>query len=653
MNDQTPGSPAQGPRAHLADLLDAVPFGVELVGEQDGRVVVTFANRRFCELLGIEASDVIGQEDAAALEHIARRLGSPLDLPTGNPPDERVDTHRILSALGRNRAIECSSAPVRDETGRIIGRVRVLSDVTDTESADRALGDSETRLAGIVASAMDAIITVDEDQRIVVFNAAAERTFGIPAQEAIGQQVERFLPERFRATHREHVLEFGRTNVTKRSIGRLNVLMGVRASGEEFPMEASISHVEIRGRKLYTVILRDITEKRSAEAQLMRAQRLESIGTLASGLAHDLNNILAPIMVSVSLLERKLAADPEGLEYVAMLGQLADRGANVVRKVLSFARGVEGDRVPMDLRPLIREVADLLRETLPRSIFVRLEVTSELWIARADGSQIHQVLMNLAVNARDAMPAGGTLTLAAENVTLDERMAGMQPDARPGRYIAIAVADTGIGISPEHLERIFEPFFTTKPLGEGTGLGLSTSLGIVRSHEGFIRVSSEPGHGTRFTVHLPASPLGFGRDEPMEPAEAPAQPAQGDALILLVDDEATIRELTGRMLTASGYRVLTAENGAEAVALFARHQGEVAAVVLDMMMPLMNGEVTARALKGMDPGLCIIGSSGLVERSGRVQADELEFDGFLSKPYTSDQLLSALTRALQSRQRKL
>jgi two-component system, cell cycle sensor histidine kinase and response regulator CckA len=506
--------------------------------------------------------------------------------------------------------------------------------------------EAEARLAGIIASAMDAIITVDEDQRVVVFNTAAEKTFGLSSAEAVGQPLDTFIPQRFRTAHREHIKTFGRTNVTKRMMGRLNTLFGLRSNGEEFPIEASISQVEVQGKKLYTVILRDITEKRRGEAQLLRAQRLESVGTLAGGLAHDLNNILAPIMVSVRLLERKLANDPEGLECVAMLEQLAGRGANIVRQVLSFARGVEGDRVPTPIRHIVHEVVEILRETLPRSITVRETSPRDLWSVRADVTQIHQVLMNLAVNARDAMPAGGTLEITADNVTLDTHFAQMHPEAHPGRYVSISVTDTGSGIAPEHIDRIFDPFFTTKPQGQGTGLGLSTTLGIVRAHEGFINVYSEPGRGSRFTVYLPAVLRETAEPAPVE--QEPLPVGHGE-LILVVDDEAPIRSMTSRTLAAFGYRVLTAEDGTDAVTQFAQHQGEIAAVLLDMMMPFMNGVVTARALRRMDQNVRILGSSGLAEQRKLADVEEAGLNGFLPKPYTADQLLRALADALKPR----
>ena len=507
-----------------------------------------------------------------------------------------------------------------------------------------APSDTEIHLAGIVASAMDAIIAVDENQRIVVFNPAAEKTFGCSAQEVMGQPLDRLIPERARTAHREHVARFGQTHVTKRTMGgRHDSLFGLRANGEEFPIEASVSQVEIRGKKLFTVILRDITDKRRAESQLLRAQRLESVGTLAGGLAHDLNNILAPIMMSIRLLERRLAGDPEGLECVTMLAQLADRGANIVRQVLSFARGIEGDRMPMQVKHVLREVIDIFRQTLPRNITVLQDVPSDLWSALADATQLHQVLMNLAVNARDAMPDGGTLTLSGQNVTLDEHFAQTHPEARPGRYVALSVADTGTGIAPEHIDRIFDPFFTTKSHGEGTGLGLSTTLGIVRAHEGFINVDSEPGRGSRFTVYLPALEI---------PSSGPATPREAlheghGELVMVVDDESHIRDMAQRTLAAFGYQTLGAGDGAEAVSLYAEHRGRVAAVVLDMMMPFMDGVATARALKRMDPDVRLIGSSGLADPRRVAGAEDAGFAAFLPKPYTADQLLSSLADVLK------
>jgi PAS domain S-box-containing protein len=621
----------------LDALLGAVPFGISFVGRRDGRDVVVFANARLCELLGIAADRIIGEDDATVLERCQPGLSKLMrSTETGSP--------RRVELFEPPRVLECVTVALPDTNGaQADGFIRVWTDVTAAEAAGTAHSETEARLAGIIGSAMDAIITIDEGQRVIVFNAAAEKTFRITAREAIGQPLDRFIPERFRSAHRGHIQNFGQTNVTVRAMGRLDTLFGLRSDGSEFPIEASISQVEVGGKKLFSVILRDITDKRRAEQQLLRSQRLESVGTLAGGLAHDLNNILAPIMLSVRLLERKLANDKEGLETVAMLDQLAQRGASIIRQVLSFARGQEGERVPIVIKHVVREVGDILKETLPRNINVHLEVPNDLWSVTGDPTQLHQILMNLAVNARDAMPAGGTLTLGVHNVSLDPHFAQMQPEAHPGRYVAISVSDSGTGIAPDHLERIFDPFFTTKPHGEGTGLGLSTTLGIVRAHGGFINVYSEPNRGTRFTVYLPAL-----ASETKESAieEREALPTGHGELILIVDDEAPIREMTRQALTAFGYRTLTAEDGTAAVSLFAQRKDDIAVVLLDMMMPFMDGLMTARALERIRPGVKVIGSSGLEGQRKHADAEGVEFVGFLPKPYTADQLLRALADAL-------
>jgi len=621
----------------LETLLATAPLGIQFIGRRGGRQVVLYANPKLCELLGLSMADLLAADDAVVLERILPGLATRLSAAEGDRRSERVELDH-----DRRRILECVSIPVGSGTAPV-GLVRTWADLTAAAAADMAHSETEARLAGIIGSAMDAIITVDEEQRVVVFNAAAEKMFGIAAREAIGGPLDRFIPERFRTVHRHHIENFGRTNVTVRTMGRLSSLFGARANGAEFPIEASISQVEVAGKKLFSVILRDITEKRRAESQLLRAQRLESVGTLAGGLAHDLNNILAPIMLSVRILERKLAGDREGLECVAMLDQLAQRGSGIVRQVLSFARGQEGERVPVVVKHLVREVCGILRETLPRNIVVHEEIPSDLWSVLGDPTQLHQILMNLAVNARDAMPSGGALTVAVANVDLDEHFAQMQPEAHAGAYVSISVTDTGTGIAPDHLDRIFDPFFTTKPHGEGTGLGLSTTLGIVRAHGGFVNVYSEPSRGTRFSVYLPAMQE---KSNEAAPARRAALPAGQGQMVLVVDDESSIREMTSQALKAFGYRAMVAEDGTAAVSVFAQHEAEIAVVLLDMMMPFMDGLMTARALKRIRPSVRIIGSSGLEGQRKIAEAEGLEFAGFLPKPYTADQLLRALSEAL-------
>lgn len=518
----------------------------------------------------------------------------------------------------------------------------MANEVAQRRRAEAELQDSKDRLAGIIDSAMDAIITIDAAQCITLFNAAAEKMFRCPAAEAIGQPLDRFIPERFRDAHRHHVEGFGRTRVTKRTMGALGAVYGLRANGEEFPAEASISQLESGGQKFYTVILRDISEKRKLETQFLRAQRMESIGTLAGGIAHDLNNILAPILMAVQMLELKVT-DESSRRMLELLRANTERGSEMVKQILSFARGVSGERVTVQPKHLIKEIVKILKETFPKSVTTRFKIADDLWVINGDATQLHQVLMNLCVNARDAMPAGGTLTIESDNTVVDETYAEMMLSARPGPYVRISVADTGAGIAPEHLNQIFDPFFTTKEVGQGTGLGLATVLGILKSHDGFVNVYSEIGKGSQFTLYLPASEAAA-----LQPAQVavPGLPAGRGELILIVDDEQAIREITKVTLEAFNYRALTANDGAQAVALFARHAGEVNAVLTDMMMPVMDGAALTIALRSLDPQIKIIASSGHYAEGKMAEATSAGVNAFLPKPYTADKLLKTLAEVL-------
>ena len=387
-----------------------------------------------------------------------------------------------------------------------------------------------------------------------------------------------------------------------------------------------------------------MTERKKVEAQLLRAQRMESIGTLAGGIAHDLNNILSPILMAVQMLQVKVD-DPEVAEWLEILQANSERGADMVRQVLSFARGVEGERVQLQPKHLVKEVIKILKDTLPKSIGIKFDVPNDLCTVSADATQIHQVLMNLCVNARDAMPHGGELFIRAENVTLDDAYARMHLEAKPGRFVMVTVADTGEGMTPEGVARVFEPFFTTKEVGKGTGLGLSTALTIVRSHGGFISPYSEPRKGTRFSLYLPAI-----ESEVAERAERKRLdlPAGRGELILVVDDEEAIRQITKGTLETFNYRVLVASDGTEAVALYAQHRDEIAAVLTDMMMPFMDGPATIRALQKMNPRVRIIAASGLSANDKAAEAAAVGAQTFLPKPYTAEKLLKALAEILHA-----
>lgn len=416
-------------------------------------------------------------------------------------------------------------------------------------------------------------------------------------------------------------------------------------AGEPLTVEGRWTLVrDEQGRaKSILAINTDVSERKRIERQFLRAQRMESIGTLAGGIAHDLNNVLAPILVSIELL-RLDEPDPERLTVLASLEDSARRGADLVRQVLSFARGIEGKRVLTNLHHLARELKQIVRDTFPKNIELRLESAKDLWAVSADPTQLHQVMMNLCVNARDAMPERGRLTLVLRNIVVDGVYAGMNPGAKPGPHVIIEVADTGTGIPARLQERIFDPFFTTKEVGTGTGLGLATVLTIARSHGGFVNLYSEPGKGTKFKVYLPAgAPAESVERTAVEQTRLP----RGDGeLVLVVDDEAGIRVATQKTLERFGYRVMLAVHGAEAVACYAAHGTEIAVVLTDMAMPVMDGPATILALRAINPAVKIIGSSGHDSNGGVAKAIGAGVQHFVPKPYTAETLLKMLADVL-------
>ncbi|HUN65964.1 MAG TPA: PAS domain S-box protein [Bacteroidota bacterium] len=426
--------------------------------------------------------------------------------------------------------------------------------------------------------------------------------------------------------------------------------IGHRAEYRFLLSDNSIRYIESQGSAVrnpegvvtnVVVVSRDVTEQKQTEQRFLRAQRMESLGTLAAGIAHDLNNVLSPILLAMELLKAK-NPDPESMRLLDTMETSAHRGSDIVKQVLAFGRGVEGERIIVQPKHIIKEVLKIAQETFPRNVIIGNDVPKNLWTLNADPTQLHQVLLNICVNSRDAMPDGGKLLITAENINIDETYARMHLDAKPGAFVLISVTDTGLGISQEIVDRIFDPFFTTKEPGKGTGLGLSTVLAIVRSHGGFVTVYSELHKGTTFKVYLPAS-----GDEAAGIAEkSPSLPRGTGELIIAVDDEAAVREIMLTTLESFGYRVLTAADGSEAIGLYARHEDEVKLVICDMMMPVVDGSVTIRALQKINPNVVIIAASGLVQPDSVMNATNLGVKAYLAKPYTAEKLLTTIHTVL-------
>jgi len=527
-----------------------------------------------------------------------------------------------------------SISPINDAAGKITGYVAVKDDITRDKLTEEKIHEQ----AEMLTLAHDAITIRDLDGRITYWNHGAERIYGWSQAEAIGQIAGPLLKlDQFKTTeaHRQ-LLENGYW---------LGEFTARTKNGHEVLVESTwtlVRDAQGQPKSIFTTSV-DITEARKLEQQVARSQRIESLGTLASGVAHDLNNILTPIMVSIGLLKEQ-TQDPMLLRLLTSLDSSTQRGAQLVKQILTFGRGVNGERSPLSLREVAREIQQLVQETFPKSIQFEIIAPDNLWLVNGDHTQLHKVFLNLAINARDAMPNGGKLTFTFQNHAVDAVYAGLNPEAKPGANVLIQVADTGTGIPKEIIDRIFDPFFTTKTHGQGTGLGLSTTLGIVKSHGGFINVYSEPSKGTTFKIYLPAR--ANAEQSEQQAIAQDGMPRGRDELILFVDDEAAIATTVKKILERHGYRVVTAANGAEAVSIYAARGPEIAVVITDMHMPIMDGPATIIALLSMNPRVKIIGSSGLAANGGVAKAASSGVRYFVPKPYTAEQMLRTLREIL-------
>jgi PAS domain S-box-containing protein len=540
---------------------------------------------------------------------------------------------RVIQSKGSIRWVRELAVPIFNKDGKVERIVGTMRDVTERNQAEETMREQ----ARLLDKAQDAIVVRDLDHHILYWNKSAERLYGWTAQEALGRSIVELLyqdPTPF-LTATSMLLEKGEW------VGEIQQF---NRDGKTLTIEGRWTLVrDDKGRpKSILAINTDITERKNLQQQFLRAQRMESIGTLAGGIAHDLNNVLAPILMSIELL-RLQEKDPRRQDILSTIEGSAKRGADMVRQVLSFARGVEGRQVEVQVGHLLREIEKIADETFLKTIRVRRDVPDDLWTVKGDPTQLHQVLLNLCVNARDAMPQGGSLTISACNLMLDEQYAAMHIDAKPGPHVVINVEDTGTGMPPEVIERIFEPFFTTKEPGKGTGLGLSTTLAIAKSHGGFVQVQSEPGQGTQFRVFLPALTSSGGS----EPSAVKNELPHGNGeLILVIDDEASVRQITRQTLEIFGYRVLLAADGTEAAGTYATHKDEIAAVLTDMMMPVMDGQATIQVLRRMNPKVRIIAASGLNTSGMTARATHAGVNHFIAKPYTAEVLLTTLHQTL-------
>jgi PAS domain S-box-containing protein len=622
----------------LRRLLAHSPAVIYSLKIEDHRVTPTVVSDNIERLLGVRVEesthdwwlDSLHPDDR---ERVLTTLNESL---TG---DGYSMEYRLRHKDGSYHWVEDNNRVVRDEFGEATDAVGVWTDITERKQAEERLREQ----ADIINRAHDAIIVLNfKDQRIVFWNSGAERLYGWSAEDAIGRSMGELI-----------------FADAKDCEGPLKILL---ASAGEFHGE--IKQVAKNGRKIIVdsratlirnpdgtprsvlLINTDITEQKKLETHLLRAQRLESIGTLASGVAHDLNNILTPILMCAEVL--KVDPTGEGVPaLVSMIEESAMRGANVVKQVFTFARGIEGERVAIKPSHLIQEMVDIAKNTFPKTIEILGCYTDDLWAINCDPTQLHQVLLNLSVNARDAMPNGGSITIGAENFDVDEYYASMTPGSKPGPHVMLRVTDSGAGMSRPTIDKIFDPFFTTKEVGKGTGLGLSTVCGIIKSHGGFISVDSEVGRGTTFKIFLPAK-----NEDVDSPASkvSPATSRGSGETILVIDDEPNILRVTNMILTANNYSVLCANDGPEAVAIYAKQMDTIKLVLTDIVLPYIDGVALIRAFKKMKPDMLFVASSGYGEPAHLAELQGLGVAHFLTKPYDTVNLLNTLRATLKHKE---
>jgi two-component system cell cycle sensor histidine kinase/response regulator CckA len=553
----------------------------------------------------------------------------------------------LSGTIGEDRAIEAvrngaDDYVLKDRMKRLLTAVPRALRESDERKRRRQAESRVRELAEMLNQAREAIIISDLDGHIISWNAGAEHLFGWKSDEVLGKTTAQL----FSGDEQAQFTAAREETLTKGSwSGELHV-HNRQGSPVVLETRRTLIRDDSGEPRAHLSINSDITDRKRLEEQFLRAQRMENIGLLAAGIAHDLNNVLAPMLMSAPML-RGWVTDPAGLRMIDLLERSAERGSGLVKQILAFAQGVSSEHRLVQIGAAMREIISVVTNTFPKTIKLEENIPADLWPVKASQIQIHQVLLNLCVNARDAMPEGGTLRLRAENCQLDIDAAREIGSGVAGSFVVLHVEDTGSGIPPAVLERMWEPFFTTKEADKGTGLGLSTVRGIVKSHGGFVEVRTKVGVGTCFRAYFPSATVSA---EASSAGPRPPPRAHGE-LILIVEDSPDIREMTAAMLTRQGYRVLLAADGAEAVTLFNQRASEIRLVISDLRMPNLDGAMLARVLHRLNPAVKILVVSGNQPRapwSTNPWPDNFTAD-FLPKPFKPDVLLRKVRELIHSK----
>jgi PAS domain S-box-containing protein len=624
---------------------DSVPDAICIL-DQDNRILRL--NRFAASLMGLEGEEIIGR---ACMEFQNSGRPFPFFCPKGPSTSEEKSGTKQVSVEAGNRVFEVAVTPLLDEEGRTTGSVLVSRDITERNISELALRESEERFRAITTTAANAIILMDDKGKISYWNPAAEKIFGYTSQEVMG----RALHELIAPPHYHQAIEQGlqtfRTKGKGPVLGATIELTAVRKDGSLFPVELATSVIDLRQRWHAMGIIRDITERKLAaaehermEAQLRQAQKMEAIGTLAGGVAHDFNNILAAI---IGYTELALHEVEEGSKVQRQLGKVLQAGfraKDLVNQILTFSRKHEQERKYVQIGPILKEILKFLRASLPTTVDIRSSLLDSLAMIHADPIQIHQLVMNLCTNAAYAMrDNGGVLDVILSRVQVESSTPGAARNLKPGPYVKLTVKDTGHGMTPEIMERVFDPFFTTKGKGEGTGLGLSVVYGIIKSLEGTISASSTPGEGTTFEILLPRFEA-----ELMIEREISERIPTGNERILIVDDEEMLVEIAQTMLENLGYHVTGVTDSLNALTLFRQNPGAFDLIVTDQTMPAMTGCSFAKEVKKVREDLPIILCTGLMEAVAEEQARQSGIEEFLVKPYVIGELSRTIRKVLDS-----
>ena len=619
-------------------LTEVTPIGI-FRSDTEGKGV--YVNNKLCEITGITKAEAFSDGWIDRLHPDDRDYVASRWIEAVRARQEFKEEYRFINREGSSVWVIAQAQEELGPQGEFKGYVGTLTDITDRKHSEEKIRFQ----ASLLDQVRNAVIATDLEGKILYWNKFAEEIYQWTGDEVSGMHIfDAIIPKG------TEELAMSIMNSTTESGHWEGDVVPKRKDGTTFPAHLILSVIrDERGKVIGRVgVVADITEKKMFEERLLRAQRLESIGILAGGIAHDLNNILQPIMMSVHLLKPGIS----GEKYERILNVVessAERGADLIRQVLSFARGMESTRQILNTKYLISDVLKIMKETFPKSIEIKTYTDGDIRNIMGDFTQLHQVLLNICVNARDAMPGGGELVISTRNITLDEETVKTYYDTGPGDYVEIAISDTGSGIPPDVMDKIFDPFFTTKEQDKGTGLGLSTAYGIVKEHAGHIHAESETGRGTKFMVYLPAVPVKAQQES--STYESINLAAGTGETVLVVDDEPAVLDITRAMLEEFGYRVLTANNGHEALDVISDRKKRIDAAIVDMMMPVIGGKTVIRSLKKKRPSLKIISVSGYRKEHELIDVDENLLDAFLNKPFNAETLLRTLDTVLHKKSR--